>query len=182
MLNEKALARAMLEAWKSGGYVVGRFQKENKDTVVMIAPAWQLACRLQALPRKCLGLIAEHCGQIPEESAVRCMKDGEQVAILDMVKGVCDDLLQLRIDAEGCMMRTGVTVGGWRAWQDADTWTIRLMDPGYTAICQLEDGDADAEMVKGGILFTDPETTLFVRKEDAEDYRHILQCLSKIRL
>lgn len=182
MLNEKKLARAMIEEWKAGGYIAGRFDMEGDDMLMLISPVWQLACPTQELPRRCLGLIVEHCGELPKESAMRCMKGGEQVTMLDMVKGVYGDLLEMREDAEGCMMRTGVTIGGLRIWQDADTWTLRLMDQALTDICDLSEGDSDAEMVKGGILFTDSTSTLLVKKEDPEDWKHVLDALKKVRI
>lgn len=185
MLNEKALERAMKEAWKGTGYIVGCFNIEGDDIVMMFTTDWQLACPMLEMPRRCLGLIVEHCGEIPADKAMRCMKDGEQVTILEMVKGVYGDLLKLSEDAqaeESCMMRTGVTIGRWRAWQDAESLTIRLMDPGHTDICDLSDGNSDAEMVPGGILFTGADGRLYVKKEEAEDHMHILKCLQKIRI
>lgn len=182
MLDEKALARAMTAEWKTGGYIVGRFVLDGEDMIVLIGQGWQLACEAQCLPRKCLGLIVEHCGELPKETAMRCMKAGEQVTMLDMIKGVYQDLLQLRTDAEGCMMQTGVAINGYRVWQDADTWELRVMNPEYTGICDLSDGNADAEMVKGGILFTEDMSTLFVRKEASEDWKHVLQQLKKVRI
>ena len=182
MLNEKALARAMVNQWKGAGYIVGRFDADGEDTVVIFCPSWQLACKTQNLPRRCLGLIVEHCGELSKGTAMRCMKDGEQMVLTDMVKGARRDLGQLREDAEGCMMRTGITIGGLRVWQDADTWTLRLMDQLYTDIWDLSDGESDAEMVHGGILFTDELTTLYVRKEDPEDWKHVLDVLKKVRI
>ena len=182
MLNEKALARAMIAEWKGAGYIVGRFDNDGEDTIVLMCGGWHLCCQTGYLPRKCLGLIVEHCGEMPKDTAMRCMKDGEQVTMLDMVKGVCGDLLQLREDAEGCMMRTGVTIGGLRLWQDADTWTIRLMDQSRTDIWDLSDGESDAEMIKGGILFTDELATLRVKKEDPDQWKHVLDQLKKVRI
>lgn len=182
MLSDKALARAMVSDWKGAGYIVGRFDTDGNDTIVLLGSGWHLTCPTKGLPRRCLGLIVEHCGELPANAAMRCMKDGEQVTMLDMAKGIHGDLLRLREDAEGCMMRTGVTIGGMRVWQDADTWTIRLMDQSLTDIWDLSDGESDAEMIKGGILFTDDLAILRVEKEDPDQWKHVLDQLKKVRI
>lgn len=46
MLNEKALERAMKEAWKGSGYIVGCFDMEGDPMIVLTTPDWQMACDL----------------------------------------------------------------------------------------------------------------------------------------
>ena len=41
MLNERKLTRAMIEEWKAGGYIVGRFDMEGDDMLMLISPDWK---------------------------------------------------------------------------------------------------------------------------------------------
>lgn len=56
------------------------------------------------------------------------------------------------------------------------------MDQSRTDIWDLSDGESDAEMIKGGILFTDELATLRVIKEDPDQWKHVLDQLKKVRI
>ena len=182
MLNEKVLAQLMKSAWKAGGYIVSCFNMECDRMILLSDPGkWTVACEVGNMPRKCLGLIVEHIGCIPENEAVRCMKDGEQNVILDMAKSLYADLLQTKQKAEGCMVRTAIRVGGLRLWQDTDSMSLMLMNDA-ASICNYADSDAEVKMVSDGILFGMTDAVLFVREELAEEYDHVLQALEGLRV
>lgn len=61
MLNEKGLAEAMKAAYRGGGYTVAESQGKIMINTEYVAVRYET----KQLPRKCLGLIAEHIGELP---------------------------------------------------------------------------------------------------------------------
>ena len=65
VINEKALVKAMKAAYKGDGYVVGC----QGNSLFLETRMWKVVAELENFPRKALGLIAEHMGQIPTDGA-----------------------------------------------------------------------------------------------------------------
>jgi len=83
VINEKGLLRAMKEAYKSDGYEIECIQTGGIREIHIETTTWYVMCVLKNLPRKVLGLIVEHMGEIPEPGqAVQVKKSETQTKIL----------------------------------------------------------------------------------------------------
>ena len=60
IVNEKALVSAMKDSYKGGGYSVAF----GSGQVFVSGNSWSVWCAEDELPRKVLGMIAEHLGKI----------------------------------------------------------------------------------------------------------------------
>ena len=80
MLNEKGLAAAMKAAYRGNGYTVAI----TDGKIMLKGSAWGVYYDLKKLPRKCLGLVAEHIGGLPDNTCCKLKKDaGAQNKLLD---------------------------------------------------------------------------------------------------
>lgn len=75
VINEKGLIRAMKEAYKTEGYEIVCTEQGGAKEIHIETQKWRVTCVLKYLPRKVLGMIVEHLGEIPEpEQAVQVKK------------------------------------------------------------------------------------------------------------
>lgn len=125
IVNEKALVSAMKDSYKGGGYSVAF----GGGTVRLAGHCWSVRCDEDELPRKVLGLIAEHLGKIPKDgTAFRISKalGIQQQLFEEMVNG------EEAIEVAACQGRrctvTGLTVNGQDLWQ-AEDGGVMLADP-----------------------------------------------------
>lgn len=77
VINEKGLLRAMKEAYKSDGYEIECKQTGEVKEIHIETATWYVMCVLKNLPRKALGLIVEHLGEIPEPGQAVQVKKGQ---------------------------------------------------------------------------------------------------------
>ena len=92
MINERALVKLMKEAWKASGYSVAEFDSGTVRRYIITGRGWLVACDAPLLPRKALGMIAEHVGAMLRDEALRVRKDEEpQLVMPDAIIGAfCD--------------------------------------------------------------------------------------------
>lgn len=76
VINEKGLIRAMKEAYKSEGYEIQCKRIGDVKEIHLETTTWRVTCVLKNLPRKVLGLIVEHLGEIPETGQALQVKKG----------------------------------------------------------------------------------------------------------
>ena len=155
MLDEKKLASAMKDAWRGAGYRVLLLQ----DTVMVRCSFWAFSVDRTHAPRKALGLIAEHAGELPETGAYRCSKEGgAQTMIVDEEISFADRIVE-KINSgklRSCR-RTELTLAGDEIWQDVGTLRVRLVNPDYSRIIHPDffgEVETDPE---------DPESSLYVQ-------------------
>ena len=96
VINEKGLLRAMKEAYKSDGYEIECKQTGGIKEIHIETTRWYVMCVLKNLPRKVLGLIVEHLGEIPAPGqAVQVKKKECQTKIItenrDAFRGITPD-------------------------------------------------------------------------------------------
>ena len=155
MLDEKKLASAMKDAWRGAGYLVLLL----KDTIMVRCGMWAFCMDRTHAPRKALGLIAEHVGELPETGAFRCGKEiGAQTMIVDEEIGFTDRMVGIINSGKlrSCR-RTELVMNGDEIWQDVGTLRVRLVDPNYSRIIHPDffgEVETDPE---------DPESSLFVQ-------------------
>lgn len=111
VINEKALVKAMKAAYKGAGYVVGC----QGDELFVESAMWKVVAELENFPRKALGLIAEHMGQIPTDGMVyQLRKDEAQTKIPEKgaaFHGITDD------EKMEVIHKTRLTYGNGNIWQ-----------------------------------------------------------------
>lgn len=138
VVNEKGLLKAMKDAYRGVGYKVAAEEDEDGTvSIIVAAPAWIAIIEQKNMPRKALGLIAEHVGTIPvpgEAYMVR-VKEDTQTEIYGMA---LRDLNSLREEEQQetarIVKRTNITLGGYRIWQRQKDLACLMIDPIYEGI------------------------------------------------
>ena len=126
VVDEKGLIRAMKEAYKADGYKVAVEDKADIENVIIAAPLWTVVIQKSELPRKVLGLIAEHLGEIPfPGTAYQVQKKQTQTEIFSMVAGAVMDFHSGEKEKR-IVRRTNLTVGGYPIWQAADKRVVEV--------------------------------------------------------
>lgn len=117
VVNEKGLMRAMKAAYGKEGYKVANKDDSGREEIVIGAPGWAVIIEKKNMPRKILGLIAEHLGKIPEPGeAFQVAKHATQTEIFHLAMQV--------VEAMDCANReirkvkpTPLHMHGYRLWQ-----------------------------------------------------------------
>lgn len=144
IVKEKGLLRLMKEAYKGGGYRVVVAQIEGTEYLYCQGGGWRAGMELGNVPRKVLGLLAEHMGKLPTRGeAFKVQKDTVQREIFD----VADDTL---MDLVKCMdhwyehpevKRSRLVWDGCWVWQCVKNQKVQLVDPGLAAIAEFTKAD-----------------------------------------
>lgn len=133
ILNEKPLVRAMNEAWKGDGYTVVCYQNGGESWLGVITGDWIALAERSNVPRKVLGLIAEHVGEIPGEAEAWLVRKDEDaqmegfrsamasIEAMEERSGDSDELTVLK--------RTKLQLRRMRLWQDQQNGQIWMVDP-----------------------------------------------------
>lgn len=82
IVNEKGLVKAMKEAYRYGGYKVAAIGMESNPYLMINNGFWAVEIELENMPRKALGLIAEHVGKIPAIGEAYQVKKGEVQTVI----------------------------------------------------------------------------------------------------
>ena len=114
IVNEKSLVAAMKDSYKGTGYSVAI----GEGVVHLADHSWSVRCTEDDLPRKALGLIAEHLGKIPKEgTAFRISKAmGIQQQIFEEMVGGEEIIERGCACGDRCVV-TGLTINGLDLWQ-----------------------------------------------------------------
>lgn len=131
MINERALVKLMKEAWKASGYSVAEFDSGTVRRYIITGRGWLVACDAPLLPRKALGMIAEHVGAMLRDEALRVRKDEEPQRVMpDAIIGAfCDFYGQRGVG----MHRTRLTMDRLEVWQD-EKGELLLIDPEVSSL------------------------------------------------
>lgn len=131
VIREKGLLKAMKEAYKQDGYKVARLGTEDGSWLMVQGGDWAVEIEAGNVPRKVLGLIAEHLGKLPEAGeAFQCRKDAPQTVIYDTVAHLAADLdLRAEQGRPEKAKETSLTWNGCNLWQRTGDQKIVLVDP-----------------------------------------------------
>lgn len=134
MINERALVALMKTAYKAGGYFA--YRAEGK--VMIWTGAWAILMPEKYLPRKAIGLLAEHMAKLPEEDQVyKINKDCDQAAMTD----IADETMDLFREAGkewAPAGRTKLTYAGFELWQNRADNRLLMVDPEKAALIDLD--------------------------------------------
>ena len=142
IVNESGLLQAMKDSYKLGGYHIAVGEVFDKKCYLITSGSyrWAVVIRHSKMPRKILGLLAEHIGRLPEEGeAFLCKKDNEaQSEMLDVtIKPILQKLAAAGETYLG-MKRTRLTWDGENVWQDAEL-EVALIPPSLEKIIVFKD-------------------------------------------
>lgn len=184
VINEKALLRAMKEAYKGWGYTVA---VTDHDVWVISCPQWiAKICDRANVPNEVLSLIVLHMGYLPErETAYRVYKSDTGPAIQEEIFSEAMenmiDLEKKRYDPDtkkAQIRKTKLHFGHRQVWQRPEDLEIFLVDPRYESIIEKK---IDVRTV-GGVLFSVGETsTIYVYRESDTGYEAQIEHLSQMQ-
>lgn len=169
LINEKALARQLKEAWRSGGYKVA-----DIDGLMFIATIdWAIIIRTEDIPRKVIGLLAEHLGYLPDEDPVHVRKG------MDNQMMIVDELTELFHELNTGNWHSACATNiiwkdSWRLFQRADHnihgVDIALLDLLNHAGIKGQDVREDGKATR---YCGDEEQTVFLVPMDRKDNLHL---------
>ena len=137
IINEKGLVKAMKDAYKSGsGYKVVGYGAEDDVWISIMTGAWLVQIHMDNIPRKALGLIAEHAGRLPRPNEAYLVKKGEvQDEIFDMaMKPQLHFEDTMRISKPKEVKRTPLLWKNRQVWQQDVTMKTVLVSPEFMRI------------------------------------------------
>lgn len=171
IIDEKGLISAMKDAYKSSGYnVTVEEDAAGVPNVIIGTGWWTVVIAKESLPRKVLGLIAEHVGDIPDAGeAYRVMKGEPQTEIfgvaVQMLRSVHDGDKPLKL-----IKRTDLTLGGNRLWQRKDDLKMFEVYPNWEDILLTSKGTMRIVGDKA-LMLDDMESRGYVLVEPADQDR-----------
>lgn len=164
VVNEKGLIRAMKEAYKSAGYKVAVDDSGGKSS----------------LPRKVLGMIAEHVGEIPDSGTAYHVKAKEtQTEMFNIVTQQVEDYHSGEKERR-IVRRTNLVMGGYPLWQTPTDQKVVKVHPDHEDIRNW--GGKTVRMIGDDLLMIDDTTSRAYIATGAvrDDEQNMLLHLSKI--
>ena len=126
VIDEKGLMRAMKEAYKELGYKVAVEDEADIENVIISYPTWTVVIQKDELPRKVLGLIAEHVGEIPKPgTAFQVSKKQTQTEIFSMAMQIVEDFHSGEKERR-IIRRTSLVMGGFPLWQATSSKVVQV--------------------------------------------------------
>ena len=128
VINEQGLVSAMKDAYKNGGYCVAQ-DEENQQVIIRRPGIWKVSVRNTDIPRKAIGLIAEHLGKLPEPGeAYQVRKKESQTVIYGVAVGESEITHYEKIGNTGLVTEDG------ELWQRESDNAIFAIDADYKKI------------------------------------------------
>lgn len=141
IINEKGLIKIMKEAYKGYGYSIAVTDDvAGNESVIIITKECIVVGDKKKMPRKVLGLIVEHMGDLPVSGEAYQLRKGHpQTEIFDAATAT---LKEIHADNKPLTVvkRTDLTLGGYRLWQRKDDLKIFKIDPVLEDILDISRG------------------------------------------
>lgn len=168
VVEEKGLLAAMKDAYKTDGYKVAVENSADIENVIISTASWTVVILKKELPRKVLGLIAEHIGEIPNPGTANQVKKKEtQTEIFDLTIQVLRDFHSSEKDRR-IIRRTTLLLGGFPMWQRTPDQKVVKVYPGYEDIMRW--GNNVVRLVGDDLLLIDDMVSrAYVRIQPAKD-------------
>lgn len=129
VVNESGLCTAMKTAHKKAGYKVAGLVSDGEDKILIAAPGWCVQILRQKVPRKVLGLIVEHVGDIPRAGeAYQVRKQDVQTEIHGVTTRILEKMLDPALERRE-VKYTGLHWGRYILCQRLDDLKIVKVDP-----------------------------------------------------
>lgn len=142
IVNESGLLSAMKDSYKIGGYHVAVGEVFGKKCYLITSGSysWAAVIRHAKMPRKILGLLAEHIGRLPaDDEAFLCKQKTEpQSEMLDVaIKPILQKLVAAG-ESYNIIKRSRLTWDGANVWQDVEQ-NVALIRPDLEKIINFKD-------------------------------------------
>lgn len=180
VINEKGLCSAMKDAFKkrSTGYkVAARYNTGVEKEIILVAPEWTAILNWENAPRKAMGLIVEHLGDLPQiERAFHVQDEQTQTEIFDMAIPDASNPIP-GVDVR----RTQLTWQGYQIWQRTDNMEVFMVSPRLEDL--LDNYNMTVKLTEEGELFASGVASRLYIKPLAvmQDKKQALQHLAKVQ-
>ena len=134
IVNEGGLLKAMKASYKDGYHVAaGLIGDREYMMIISYGYSWAVAIQRDNVPRKVLGLIAEHIGKLPQNRDAYQVKRDEDPQE-EMFRVATEPLFRLieaaqEADTISKMLKTKLVYGGRNVWQRLDDMEVMLIPP-----------------------------------------------------
>jgi len=127
VIKESGLVKAMKKEYERYGYKLAADGDGDLGRIIITGNGWAVISTREYLPRKALGLIAEHLGDVPKSGEAYQVRKKETNAIIrDIALGGVPKVDQ---EPQWKMLKTDLTMAGLNLWQrSADNKIVRV-DP-----------------------------------------------------
>lgn len=179
VINEKGLIRAMKEAYKGAGYKVAADDSGGIEEIMIGYPGWVVVIEKKNIPRKVLGLIAEHVGAIPEPGqAYQVSKKQTQTEIFEasmqLLEGMNNGDKERRLAKP-----TRLVLGECHLWQREKDLRVVRIDPELESIINAH--GRDVWMFDSDTLMVDGKASrVYINTFYHPDDEELLKHLSKV--
>lgn len=181
IVNEKGLLRAMKAAYKAMGYNVAAELQSGIENIFLTTGVWGVIIEKKNVPRKVLGLIAEHVGDIPEDGEAFQVKNKEPQTELftiatQLIRGIHAGDKPLRT-----VKKTPLMLGGYQLWQRKEDLKIFKVNPALEDILLTRRGTV--RIVGDEMLMLDDlESRAYISVERPdENEQKMLEHLSQVQ-
>lgn len=152
VIDEKGLLTAMKDAFKkkSTGYkVAARVTEDGEEELILSAPGWTTIISRENAPRKVMGLIVEHVGDLP--------KAGEAYQVQD--KNVQAEIFRVAVPTPAIpvkdveVRRTNLTYSGYQIWQRTDNLNVFMLAPKFEDM--MDNYNRAVMLTEDGMLYVE---------------------------
>ncbi len=168
LLTEQGLARELKNAWKHGGYRI----MQQDHALYILAPTWAAIIDADEVPRKIIGILAEHMGELPCEQGMHIKKKWDNQYIVPGEMELEFARLEDKPSAEAVAISLTWKTG-WRLYQKPDH-SIHGVDAGLLEL--LNHGGLKPPMitVDGHMAcWQDDTTTVYICCMSRRDNVHL---------
>lgn len=137
VVNESGLCAAMKKAYKEAGYKVAGLAADGEYKILIAAPGWCVVILKEKMPRKVLGLIVEHVGDVPRcGEAYQVQKKQVQTEINGVTTQILEKMLDEQLERRQ-VKPTGLRWGRYILCQRLDDLKIVKVDPDTGSIMYI---------------------------------------------
>lgn len=152
VIDEKGLLSAMKDAYKkkSTGYkVAARILEDEEEELILSAPGWTAFINRENAPRKVMGLIVEHVGDLPREDEAYQVQDKNVQAEIFSVAVPA----QARLVAGAVVRRTNLTYNGYQIWQRTDNLNVFMLSPKFEDM--MDNYNREVRLTEDGMFYVE---------------------------
>lgn len=179
VVNEKGLMRAMKEAYKGQGYKVATQESGGIEEIVIAASDWVTVITRENVPRKVLGLIAEHVGEIPEPGqAYQVSKKETQTEIFHLAMQLLEGMKHGEQEARQAKP-TPLILNGYTLRQRQKDMKVVRVDPDLEDIL-LPRGRVVWMLGEDQLMVSGEASRVYISSYTPAEQEDILKHLSKV--
>lgn len=177
IINEKSLIANVKKAYKDSGYRVVCKDRGGEEWISIIGNTFIANMTVASLPRKVLGLIAEHAGRLPEkDTCLKLSKDDVQTAMIDSVPTI-QELFDDNSHKE--TVPTNLTWKGHEVWQCPEIKRCFLLNPELRNMITLNGKCVQKTDGRSVVVYDSVSEIYILNTSEDEDDAHVLRHLEK---